>query len=227
LAGNRDFRTPWKRADWDRKKAIDRLLPAAETLGKRTWDAYDREDYLARNLDEVRRFSEELHATEVAQDDGQPRDYDGIESRLYQLSRVRSWRWRGRGRMYGDGLTRSDVVHERDAFKDQLDVFVAASGADIAACLQADLWPVVDAYDALKERTGELDFLDLLLKTRDLLRGEQPVRHQLQERFTHIFGTNFKILTHYKRRYCCCWRAVTPWNRIGAVWFLRLVNSLS
>jgi ATP-dependent exoDNAse (exonuclease V) beta subunit len=192
LISNRDFDSPWTRPQWNRNAAIEELLPQAESLAQRTWDAYDREDYLAKNLEEVRRFIDELQATEAALEDVNTRDYDAIESRLYGLSRSNTWRWRGRGRMYGEGLTRAEVIEERDEFRQHLDAFVLAAGADLAACLREDLRPVVQAYDSLKERSGELDFLDLLLKTRDLLRNEASVRAQIQERFTHIFVDEFQ-----------------------------------
>ena len=48
--------------------------------------------------------------------------------------------------------------------------------ADLAACLQRDLRPFVGAYEERKARSGRLDFLDLLLVTREGVRvAEVPV----------------------------------------------------
>src|SRR5439155_951096 len=66
------------------------------------------------------------------------------------------------------------------------------AGADLAPELRDELWPVVLAYDELKNRAGCLDFLDLLLRARDLVRGNAGVRRELQRRFTHLFVDEFQ-----------------------------------
>jgi len=50
----------------------------------------------------------------------------------------------------------------------------------------------VDQYDRLKRRAGKLDFVDLLLLARDLVRDKADVRRYLQDRFTHIFIDEFQ-----------------------------------
>jgi ATP-dependent exoDNAse (exonuclease V) beta subunit len=44
----------------------------------------------------------------------------------------------------------------------------------------------------LKRRAGKLDFVDLLLLARDLVRDKPDVRRYLQDRFTHIFIDEFQ-----------------------------------
>src|SRR5262249_3001196 len=51
--------------------------------------------------------------------------------------------------------------------------------------------PIVD-YERLKAKAGRLDFLDLLIKTRDLIRDDATVRNELQKRFTHFFIDEFQ-----------------------------------
>jgi len=51
---------------------------------------------------------------------------------------------------------------------------------------------LIDQYQAVKEHTGKLDFVDLLIKVRDLLRDSRDVRSFLQDRFTHIFVDEFQ-----------------------------------
>jgi len=51
---------------------------------------------------------------------------------------------------------------------------------------------VVDEYEARKERAGKLDFVDLLIKVRDLVRDRADVRKYLQDRFTHLFIDEFQ-----------------------------------
>jgi ATP-dependent helicase/nuclease subunit A len=51
--------------------------------------------------------------------------------------------------------------------------------------------PISD-YELLKARAGRLDFLDLLIKARDLIRDNAEVRNELQQRFRHIFVDEFQ-----------------------------------
>jgi ATP-dependent exoDNAse (exonuclease V) beta subunit len=50
----------------------------------------------------------------------------------------------------------------------------------------------VDLYDAAKRETGKVDFADLLLAARNLVRDNRMVRNDLQARFTHIFVDEFQ-----------------------------------
>ena len=50
----------------------------------------------------------------------------------------------------------------------------------------------VRRYEELKARGGSLDFLDLLLKARDLVKSNEVVRRGFQKRFTHIFVDEFQ-----------------------------------
>ena len=58
--------------------------------------------------------------------------------------------------------------------------------------LRDDLWPLVEEYERAKARAGCLDFLDLLLRARDLIRDDGDVRRELQERCTHLFVDEFQ-----------------------------------
>ena len=80
----------------------------------------------------------------------------------------------------------------RDALQTRLARFRDAAGANLAPLLRDELWPIVDYYEELKQRAGVLDFLDLLLVARDLVRDNAAVRAELQHRFTHIFVDEFQ-----------------------------------
>ncbi len=58
--------------------------------------------------------------------------------------------------------------------------------------LRGEMWDLVDQYDRLKRRAGKLDFVDLLMLARDLVRDKSEVRRYLQDRFTHIFIDEFQ-----------------------------------
>ena len=55
-----------------------------------------------------------------------------------------------------------------------------------------ELRPLVEAYEARKAHAGRLDFLDLLVLTRDLVQDNDAVRSELQQRFTHILVDEFQ-----------------------------------
>jgi ATP-dependent exoDNAse (exonuclease V) beta subunit len=143
---------------------------------------------LACSLAEVGRFV--TNATRLEPVSG--RDYDGLESELRSLGRLGSWRARGaRGTTFGD-LTRGEVLDRRDGAKANLDAFMAASDADLAPLLHSALQAPIADYERLKARAGRLDFLDLLIKTRDLIRDDTKVRSELQGRYTHFFIDEFQ-----------------------------------
>jgi ATP-dependent helicase/nuclease subunit A len=121
-------------------------------------------------------------------------DYDGWEARLVDLARDRNFSKarHGRGPGYGQGVTRAAVVEALEAFRTHLDQFRMAADADLAAALQQELSAAVHRYEERKARGGVLDFLDLLLKARDLVKSDETVRRGFQTRFTHIFVDEFQ-----------------------------------
>jgi ATP-dependent exoDNAse (exonuclease V) beta subunit len=73
-----------------------------------------------------------------------------------------------------------------------LRAFLASSDADLAPLIHAALQDAIVDYESLKSKSGSLDFLDLLIKTRDLIRDPGAVRQELQGRFTHFFVDEFQ-----------------------------------
>jgi ATP-dependent exoDNAse (exonuclease V) beta subunit len=70
--------------------------------------------------------------------------------------------------------------------------FGSSADADLAALLATELRQSIVAYENLKERGGKLDFFDLLLKARNLLRDDATVRRDMQGRYTHLFVDEFQ-----------------------------------
>jgi ATP-dependent helicase/nuclease subunit A len=120
------------------------------------------------------------------------RDYDGLEAVLPDLARHKSWKWKGAKRTTFGTVSRDEALGRRDSVKAKLDAFLAKSNADLAPRLQEALQPALTAYEELKARGGRLDFLDLLIKARDLIRDNRAVREELQQRFTHYFVDEFQ-----------------------------------
>ena len=55
-----------------------------------------------------------------------------------------------------------------------------------------DILRVFDAYARRKAQTNALDFDDLLIRARDLLRECEPVRTEYQERFLHVLADEYQ-----------------------------------
>jgi ATP-dependent exoDNAse (exonuclease V) beta subunit len=188
LAEHRDFPAPWRRDRFDRDAKIDALISELVAVGDLATSSSWSEDYLARNLAEIRRFIDENTRLETTRG----RDYDGLEASLRDLARARSLGWKGAKRTQFGRLTRDEVLARRDSVKAELDSFLSASIADLAPLLREELLPAVIAYEKLKLRAGRLDFLDLLLKARNLVRDNAAVRAELQGRFSHFLLDEFQ-----------------------------------
>jgi len=68
----------------------------------------------------------------------------------------------------------------------------AALGSALHTRLVRALSDVVERYEAEKNARGLLDFLDLLLKTRNALRDRESVRRYFRERFRHVIVDEFQ-----------------------------------
>ncbi|WP_437326940.1 UvrD-helicase domain-containing protein [Sorangium sp. So ce381] len=189
LAEHRDFTRPWRRDPFDRERAIDEILDRLAALADLGAEADREGDYLAQSLRNLDRYLAELRRREEVTGG---RDHDGLEAELGDVARWKEWRWRGTGKAFGGDLTRAEVLAQRDRVKVELDAVLTAASADLAACLSRELRPPIEAYDALKARAGKLDFLDLLLCARDLLRSSRGVREELNLRFSHLFVDEFQ-----------------------------------
>jgi ATP-dependent exoDNAse (exonuclease V) beta subunit len=83
-------------------------------------------------------------------------------------------------------------VAARDTLLVALDAFQERADADLAALLHGELQECLRRYAAAKERDGALDYQDLLLRARDLVRDDGVVRRHFQQRFTRIFVDEFQ-----------------------------------
>jgi ATP-dependent exoDNAse (exonuclease V) beta subunit len=186
----RDFTAPWTRNPFDRGGDIDRLLAELHQFAALTAKPSYNRDYLYLDTATARHLSQEIA---LHQSFGHE-DHDGWEARLVDLSRDRNFAKarHGRGASYGQGVPRTTVLEAMEQLRGHLDQFRMAADADLAAALQQELMAAVQRYEELKTRGGSLDFLDLLLKARDLVKNDEMVRRGFQKRFTHIFVDEFQ-----------------------------------
>ncbi|MEM9384132.1 MAG: UvrD-helicase domain-containing protein [Pseudomonadota bacterium] len=192
LIDTRDFDAPWARESFDRDAQIDALMTQANDVAALAALSSWPDDYLTQSLRNLDRELAEVRQREQAAQ-GQ-RDYDGLEAKLRALARPKPvcWHWKGSKRTQYGELDRDTVLERRDALKAALDRFKAACEADLAPQLQQELRAVVDAYEKQKASVGKLDFLDLLIRTRDLLVRDSAVRTLLQRRYSHFFVDEFQ-----------------------------------
>ena len=188
LLDHRDFEAPWQRGPFDRRAEIDGVMDRLATLAPLAGQASRRDSYLARSFREIKGFVDETAHREAVR----ARDYDGLEAELRQFLRARHWRWKGSGKWFGKRLERDDVLAQRDGVKTDIGALLERAEAELAAHLREELRPLVATYESLKGSMGKLDFLDLLLRARDLVREDHGVREQLQSRFTHFFVDEFQ-----------------------------------
>ncbi len=191
LMNRRDFNAPWRHVRVDRKAAIDEIIKDLRHLGQYAPRASNSESYLAQCFQKIERFIDELARREAAMVP-RVRDYDGLEAELSELTRAKEWRWQGAGQWYGTGISRAEAIAARRQVKDKLDRMLEVMDAELAVHLQNELLGLAQDYEHLKMRSGKLDFLDLLLRARDLVRLNIGVRRSAQKRFTHIFVDEFQ-----------------------------------
>ncbi len=199
LLEQRDFPTPYERPDFDRKGALDGVVDALRALVPYGPKGY-QDNWLTKSLHEIARTVFEIDRREEMS--GGVRDYDGIEAQLRQLARYKGWNYTGgRGQWFNkaEGHSMQQVRDERASAKAKLDAALDAADADLASLLFRELWGVgserkgvVRSYEELKARAGKLDFLDLLILTRDLIRRDKNVRAELQARFSHLLVDEFQ-----------------------------------
>jgi ATP-dependent exoDNAse (exonuclease V) beta subunit len=186
----RGFDAPWRRPTFDRIAEIDRIVAALHELADLTAAASSERDNLYVDTDAARRLSRQIRLE--ASFGG--RDLDGWEARLVDLVRDRGFSWtrKGSGHKFGKEVTRTQVLSARDALFADLQDFRRRADADLAACLQGELQAVTARYQELKRSAGALDFVDLLVRARDLIRDNADVRALLQRKFDHIFVDEFQ-----------------------------------
>ncbi len=189
LAGWRDFRAPWRRRPFDRAAAIETLVARVHSLYESLKTCSATSDTLYADLWPLRRLSEDIATRESVA----PRDLDWLEAALVDVLRERTFRSprRGQPRSY-PGVPRDAILASHHDLVTALDTFAREADAELAALVQQSLLESVDRYEQLKARASALDFVDLLLRARDLVRDQRAVRADLQRRLSHIFVDEFQ-----------------------------------
>ena len=194
LAEWRDFRGAWTREPFDRAAAISHVIGLVDACADVSASPSYAGDNLYVDTEPVRRLSREIKSQSPIPNPQSPGDLDGLEAQLIDLRRNRDFKRgrKGSGPTYSKGVPRTQVLAARDALIEALNDFQVRADADLAALLHEELLACVDAYERLKTREGALDFVDLLLRARDLVTGNAAVRRHFQTRFSAIFVDEFQ-----------------------------------
>src|SRR5450631_811603 len=172
LAEWRDFDAPWAQRPFARDAHMEALIHTAEaTLRIPSRSGRSQEDF--------RPLREFVLRVQRAREAGRP-DTDRVEAELLRLPVEMKW---VKGR---DALCAA-----WEELKLSIEAFRQAADADLAAHLRDELWEVVGLYQEEKRRAGQLDFMDLLLCARDLLRHD-GARADLQRVYQRIFVDEFQ-----------------------------------
>jgi len=186
LAEWRDCDAPWDKRGFDRDARLEALIRKAEgTLELRNRGARPR-DALYDGLLPLAEFLERVERARAA---GRL-DGNVVENEVLRLPRDMKWLKNGHGK-YGDGVSREAVVASWEELRAAIEEFGRHADADLAAHLRDELWEVVGLYQQRKRLAGQLDFLDLLLSARDLLRHD-GARARLQQSCHRIFVDEFQ-----------------------------------
>jgi ATP-dependent exoDNAse (exonuclease V) beta subunit len=179
----RDYSAKWRRDPFLRDAEIDRLLDQLATVARLSADAENTRDQLYIDTECVRALQLRIDRARETRSF----DYDVLEAQLLALvPEVARGKRKGRGR-YSANVPRDDLVLVRENLLADLRLFEKRTEADLAAVLQSELLTVKEAYEAAKGSAGKLDFVDLLVRARDLLKNDATVRSYFRQRFQRIF----------------------------------------
>jgi len=190
LADWRDFSAPWDPGRFDQVARVDALVADVFRFAALTDAPGDFQDGLYLDTEPARRVASEVRLSEQVRG----RDYDGLEAQLVSLDsfRFRKIRTGRRTAPYARGVPRQQVLDAHAALVARLAEFRCDADADLAARLHDELSTAIDAYERAKAKVGALDFLDLLVRARDLVRDDAGVRAAFQQRFSHLFVDEFQ-----------------------------------
>jgi ATP-dependent helicase/nuclease subunit A len=185
----RDYPAAWRREPFAREEEIGTLLRMARELADLSSRPRRVTDNLYVGLQPVRLLMQNIDRPENA---AIPPDFDALESLVLKLGRdMRRDSKKGSGD-YGGGVSREDLLHRRDELLRWIEDFRRKADADLAAALREEMSGLVEEYNERKRRQGKLDFVDLLVCARDLVRDQRAVREYLQNRFSHLFIDEFQ-----------------------------------
>ncbi|MEJ2146265.1 MAG: UvrD-helicase domain-containing protein [Acidobacteriota bacterium] len=212
----RDFTREWEMRPFDRRTEMDRLVEEAFRLLGRLEDSREAGGGSSLGLGPLRDLVTWIQRAELER----PRDYSQIEAFLVDLPDfVRRQADSKAGRRRGHAEP-SLLTVDRDRLLEDIERFRERANAELAVLLQREFRGLARRYEEAKQRAGRLDFVDLLIRARELLQSHGDVRQHFQSRFSHIFVDEFQdtdplqaeilLLLAADDPACTTWESSTP-----------------
>jgi ATP-dependent exoDNAse (exonuclease V) beta subunit len=190
----RDLDARWSQEPFNRDAELGTVLERLHDLADLSAQPSDPKDLLYQDLEPARTLSRDLRAVEAAG----LQDRDQVEAEIVALPRrtvaakvTFAKARRGRTTRYSTTVDRSTILNAHGELIEAIESFARRANADLATLLQTELKGALEAYDAMKRRHGRLDFVDLLVRARDLVL-RKDIRVEFQERFSHYFIDEFQ-----------------------------------
>ncbi|HXG87341.1 MAG TPA: UvrD-helicase domain-containing protein [Vicinamibacterales bacterium] len=189
----RDHHAPWTMPAYQRESMIALLIDQLRAFAEVTARPLKRGDNFADDTKTARRISAEIERSRRIG----AVDLDGWEASLIALADERGYNSfgaprKGSGAAFAAGVSRADVHAMHATLQESLKRFRELANAEIAALLREEMRDCLARYEERKQTAGALDFLDLLIKARDLLRDCAEVRARFQERFRIVLVDEFQ-----------------------------------
>ena len=191
----RDHDAPWRRPDYDRKASITALIARLEAFADLTASPIKRDDKFAVSVAAARLTNQDLGRQRRQAGDMVPEPmWDGWEAALVALSQHRDFTRpkKGTGGAFAIGVTRDQAIAAHAELLDALKEFRDTADADLAALLHEEMRECLERYERRKQEAGALDFLDLLIKARDLVCDNAEVCREFRQRFRVILVDEFQ-----------------------------------
>ena len=177
----RELDAPWPRPRIDETVVVETLRGRVEALAE-ILARGEAKDPLTLALAPLRETAEALAEA--------PLDPAMAEARLIALAGDLDQALKPRARLergfFLEDLPAARVVAQADALRTDLKELARLSGQDVAALLREEIRDVVARYERLCRQTAHLDYDELLVRTRDLLRDRPEARAAIAERFSHV-----------------------------------------
>jgi ATP-dependent helicase/nuclease subunit A len=191
----RDHDAAWRRPSYDRRAAIKSLMARLKAFADMAAKPIKRDDRLSVSLAPARQTSHDLERQRRMVGDMVPDGmWDGWEAALVGLAENRDFIYpkKGTGAAFAVGVTRDQALEAHAELLQALRDFRSTVDADLAALLHEEMRECLQRYEQRKHAAGALDFLDLLIKARDLVCDNDTVCREFRERFRVILVDEFQ-----------------------------------
>ena len=191
----RDHPAPWRRPTYDRTNDIKSLNIRLKTFVDLVANPIKRDDRLAESFAPARTTSADIERQRRLVGDMVPEGmWDAWEAALAGLAGDRDFAnpKKGYGAAYAMGVTRDQALAAHADLLTALRAFRANADADLAALLHDEMFDCLQGYEERKRESGTLDFLDLLIKARNLVRDNDEIRREFRARFRAILVDEFQ-----------------------------------